>query len=57
MNKGIVISLVITVLAIGGIVTIFRSGRVNVLTSSPAVPSNASIVEGKQIIEITAKGG
>ncbi len=55
-NKAIIGSLVVTVLALGGIVTLSRSGGPNSVPSSEEA-SNVYMEDGKQIINITAKGG
>ncbi len=48
------ISIVVAILLIGGAVILTKGAR----SSVPDVPAhNVSIVDGKQIIEITAKGG
>lgn len=54
MNKVIIGSLVVMVLAVGGIFMLLRGGNTPV---SSTVQTNTSIVDGKQIIEIKAKGG
>jgi plastocyanin domain-containing protein len=55
-NKAIIGSLVVTVLALGGIVALSRSGGPNSVPSSEESP-NVYMEDGKQIINITAKGG
>jgi len=56
MNKVITISLIFTVLAIGGIVMLLRNGgtETSIATGSQ---TNVAVVDGKQIIQINAKGG
>jgi plastocyanin domain-containing protein len=56
MNKVIVGSLVVMVLAVGGIFMLLRKGGSNTPVS-PTGQSNVSVVDGKQTIEIRAKGG
>ena len=56
MNKMIIGSLIITVIAIGGILKLLRSDTGSAPTNSNG-QTNVSIVDGKQIIEIKAKGG
>lgn len=56
MNKVITISVIFTVLAIGGIVMLLRNGD----TDAPIATggqTNVTVVDGKQIIQINAKGG
>ena len=56
MNKLILGSIVLTFVAIGGIVLLLRSNEIEVpLTSDGS--TNVSLVDGKQIIQINAKGG
>lgn len=56
MNKVIAGSIVFTVVAIGGIIILLRSNG-----AQPSVPTggsaNISVVDGKQVIQISAKGG
>src|SRR3989338_5111106 len=52
--KATVISLILTALLIGGAVTLSTGGSISNPTLSA---NNVSIVDGKQIIEIRAKGG
>lgn len=54
MNKVIIGSLVVMVLAVGGIFMILRGGNTPAGSTGQA---NTSIVDGKQVIEIKAKGG
>lgn len=54
MNKQIIISLIITTLLVGGAIVFTRNGSSG--DASEEIYS-ATIVEGKQIIEIKAKGG
>lgn len=56
MNKVILSSLVILVLAMGGIFLLLRGDKTNPPLGSTG-QTNVSIVDGKQIIEIKAKGG
>lgn len=56
MNKVITISLLFTVLAIGGMGILLRNGG----TETPIATggqTNVTVVDGKQIIQINAKGG
>ena len=55
-NKAIIGSLVVTVLALGGIVALSRSGGPNSVPSAEEA-SNVYMEDGKQVINITAKGG
>ena len=57
MNKIIVGSVVVTVIAIGGIMTLLRSDRTVTPVASTGSQANVTVVDGKQIIQITAKGG
>lgn len=57
MNKIIVGSVVFTVLAIGGIVALLRTGGTAVLVAPTGSQANVAVVDGKQVIQITAKGG
>lgn len=54
MNKQIIISLIITILLVGGAVFYTRSGSSNGVSGEIY---SATMVDGKQIIEIRAKGG
>jgi plastocyanin domain-containing protein len=54
MNKIIIGSLVVMVLAVGGIFMLLRGGNTPASSTGQA---NTSIVDGKQVIEIKAKGG
>lgn len=56
MNKVIVGSLAVTVVAIGGIFALLRGGG-SAVPDSPAGQTNVSAVGGKQVVEIRAKGG
>lgn len=56
MNKVIIGSLVVMVFAIGGIFMLLRGGGSNMPVSSTS-QTNVAVVDGKQIIEIRAKGG
>lgn len=56
MNKVIVGSLVVMVLAIAGIFMLLRGGGSNTPASSTG-QMNVSVIDGKQVIEIKAKGG
>lgn len=56
MNKVLIGSIVVMVLAVSGIFFLLRGDR----STSPIDPSgqtNVSVVQGKQVIEINAKGG
>lgn len=57
MNKGIIIALVIVVLMIGGIFMLSRGGTSKVPATSTSGQTNVSITDGKQVIQIKAKGG
>ena len=48
-------SLIVTVLAIGGIVVLFQGSDTG--TTVPNPQTNITIVDGKQVIHIRAKGG
>ena len=52
--KAIIISIIVAVVLIGGAFMLTRSGG---NTGQTANANNVSIVDGKQIIEINAKGG
>lgn len=56
MNKVIIGSLVVMILAIGGIFMLLRGGGSNAPTSSTG-QTNVAVIDGKQVIEIKAKGG
>lgn len=56
MNKMIIGSLVVTILAIGGIFILLRGGGSRVPAGSTP-QMNVSLVDGKQVVEIKAKGG
>lgn len=56
MNKVIIGSVIVMVLAIGGIFALLRSGGSNTPTNTSG-QTNVSIVDGKQVIQINAKGG
>jgi plastocyanin domain-containing protein len=56
MNKVIIGSLVVMILAIGGIFMLLRGGGSNAPTSSTG-QTNLAVIDGKQVIEIKAKGG
>ncbi|HRH25984.1 MAG TPA: cupredoxin domain-containing protein [Candidatus Paceibacterota bacterium] len=51
--KAIIISIIVAIAIIGGVFMLTRSGN----TGQVANVNNVSIVDGKQIIEINAKGG
>ncbi len=51
MNKLIPACIVVTVFAVGGIFLVLRNG------ASPVQQTNVTVLEGKQIIQIAAKGG
>lgn len=55
MNKITIASIIITILAIGGIFLLLRNNPQTDTVSG--AKTNAAIVDGKQIIQITAKGG
>ncbi len=55
--KSIVISIFVAIVLIGGTI-LFTRGGFQTLTSTINIPiNNVSVVDGKQIIEIRAKGG
>ncbi len=56
MNKVIVGSLVVMVLAVGGIFMLLRGGGSNTPVGSTG-QTNVSVIDGKQVIDIKAKGG
>lgn len=56
MNKVIIGSLVVMVLAVGGIFVLLRSGSSDISTNTNG-QANVSVVDGKQVIQIHAKGG
>lgn len=56
MNKIIIGSLVVIALAVGGMFWLLRSGTSNTQTNTNR-QANVSVVDGKQVIEIKAKGG
>jgi plastocyanin domain-containing protein len=56
MNKIITGSIILTVVAIGGILMLLRNGG----TETPVATgnqTNVAVVDGKQIVQINAKGG
>jgi plastocyanin domain-containing protein len=57
MNKIVIGSVIFTVLAIGGMMFLLRSSGSELPTVSTGTQTNAAIVEGKQVIQINAKGG
>ena len=56
MNKVIIGSIAFTVLAIGGIAALLRTGT-EAPTSATNPQANVAVVDGKQVIQINAKGG
>ena len=56
MNKVIIGSILVMVLAVGGIFVLLRDGN-STSSSSSSVQGNVGVVDGKQVIQITAKGG
>lgn len=54
--KSIIISIIIAVAIIGGAIMLGKSSR-DPITTDTTPANNVSIVDGKQIIEIRAKGG
>lgn len=56
MNKVIIGALVVMVLAIGGIFVLLRGGGSNTPINSTG-QTNVSVIDGKQVVEIKAKGG
>ncbi len=56
MNKVIIGSLVVIFLAMGGLVILLR-GDGSKTSAGSTVQTNVVVVDGKQVIEITAKGG
>ena len=57
MNKVIIGSVVFTVLAIGGIVALLRSNGTEAPVASTGNQANVAVIDGKQVIQINAKGG
>jgi plastocyanin domain-containing protein len=57
MNKIMLGSIAFTILAIGGIVALLRSGGTERRTTSTQAAANVAMVDGKQVIQINAKGG
>lgn len=56
--KSIILSILAMAVLIGGVVLITREvSRSDTNTNNNSVANNVSIVEGKQIIEVKAKGG
>lgn len=56
MNKVIIGSLIVMVLAVGGMFMLLRSGSPNT-TGNTNGQTNVAVVDGKQVIQIKAKGG
>lgn len=56
MNRTIIGSILVMVLAVGGIFVLLREGG-SPSSSASSGQRNVSMVDGKQVIEITAKGG
>lgn len=56
-NKHIFLGVLASVILMGGIVIYALSGRDNSTTTDNQPSANVSIVDGKQIIDVTAKGG
>jgi plastocyanin domain-containing protein len=56
MNKSIIISLIVATALIGGALMLTKN-KSNGTNESVADVNNVSVVDGKQIIEIAAKGG
>lgn len=56
MNKVIIGSLIVMVLAIGGIFMLLRSRPSDPSTNTNG-QTNVSVVDGKQVVQIKAKGG
>lgn len=56
MKKRFAISILVTVCAIVGIIVLLRNGGTTMPTGA-SVQANVSIVDGKQVIQIDAKGG
>jgi plastocyanin domain-containing protein len=57
MKKVIIGSITLTVLAIGGIVVLSRNNGSEKPIASTSTQTNVAIVDGKQVIQINAKGG
>lgn len=57
MNKVIIGSVAFTVLAIGGIVALLRSNGTEIPIATTNGQTNVAVVDGKQVIQINAKGG
>lgn len=56
MNKVLISSLIVTVLAIGGIFILLR-GNPSKTSTHTNEQTNVSVINGKQIVQIKAKGG
>lgn len=56
MNKIITGSIILTVVAIGGIVMLLRNGETEIPVAT-GNQTNVAVVDGKQVIQINAKGG
>ncbi len=57
MNKMIALSILLTIFAIGGIVFMLRGIENGSPVVSTGTQTNVAMVEGKQVIQIDAKGG
>lgn len=57
MKKVFINYLFITVAVLVGIIILLDNKGSSATTTSPAGPTNISVVEGKQVIQINAKGG
>ncbi len=57
MNKVILVSAAFTVLAIGGIVALLKTNNAEMPTGSVSSQANVTMIDGKQVIQIHAKGG
>lgn len=56
MNKIIIACIVFTILAIGGI-TMLLNRNETAIVATPNGQTNVAIVDGKQVVQINAKGG
>ncbi|MBP7134286.1 cupredoxin domain-containing protein [Patescibacteria group bacterium] len=57
MNKMIALSILLTVFAIGGMVFLLRGNENASPVVSTGTQTNVAMVDGKQVIQINAKGG
>lgn len=57
MNKVIIGSITVTVLAVGGMVALLRGNGTETPVAPAGPQANVSLLEGRQVIQISAKGG